>query len=380
MGFLRVPQGQFKLSRYPQTKKETLQAWDAADEYLLQYLDNNHLPTAGSNILIVNDSFGALSVALATHKPTMLSDSWLAHQGTRSNLATNNIPHKSVTLFNSLQSPDNQFELILIKIPKTLALLEDQLHRIRPCLQENSRILGAGMTRNIHTSTLRLFERLIGPTKTSLAKKKARLIFSEPDVSINPGQSPYPTVYRLENMPCEIINHANVFAREKLDIGSRFLLENFPPTCGHQHIIDLGCGNGLLGLTAALKNPDATLTFVDESFMAVASARSNFHSMFGDTDRAKFITTDCLTGIRANSADLILNNPPFHQQSAVGDATAWRMFHQSRNVLKPSGELWVIGNRHLAYHSKLKRLFGNCTTIASNRKFVLLKAIAPTPQ
>jgi len=37
----------------------------------------------------------------------------------------------------------------------------------------------------------------------------------------------------------------------------------------------------------------------------------------------------------------------------------------------------VVGNRHLGYHAKLKKLFGNCETVAANRKYVILKAIKP---
>ena len=45
-----------------------------------------------------------------------------------------------------------------------------------------------------------------------------------------------------------------------------------------------------------------------------------------------------------------------------------------RRSLKYGGELYVVGNRHLDYFRKLKRAFGNCTTIATNNKFVILKA------
>jgi 16S rRNA G1207 methylase RsmC len=58
----------------------------------------------------------------------------------------------------------------------------------------------------------------------------------------------------------------------------------------------------------------------------------------------------------------------------MGDQIAWEMFQQSLQHLETNGELWVVGNRHLAYHNKLKRLFGNCKTIASNKKFVVLAA------
>ena len=51
------------------------------------------------------------------------------------------------------------------------------------------------------------------------------------------------------------------------------------------------------------------------------------------------------------------------------------MFASAKKALKQGGELWVVGNRHLGYHTKLKRLFGNYINVASNRKFVILKAI-----
>ena len=70
----------------------------------------------------------------------------------------------------------------------------------------------------------------------------------------------------------------------------------------------------------------------------------------------------------------ILCNPPFHQQHAITDHIAWQMFNDARRSLKYGGELYVVGNRHLDYFRKLKRAFGNCTTIATNNKFVVLKA------
>ncbi|MBW2185303.1 MAG: methyltransferase [Deltaproteobacteria bacterium] len=191
--------------------------------------------------------------------------------------------------------------------------------------------------------------------------------------------TPYPKSYQLDDYNVTVVNHANVFSRQKLDIGTRFFLENMPSDSSAKDVIDLGCGNGLLGVVYALKNPRAQLTFVDESYMAVASARTNYEHALdmcdnGERGSAEFFVTDCLTDIETNSIDLILNNPPFHQNTAVGDHVAWQMFIESKKVLRNNGELWVIGNRHLGYHTKLKRLFGNCETVASNQKFVLLKA------
>ncbi|MNG15615.1 Ribosomal RNA large subunit methyltransferase G [compost metagenome] len=58
----------------------------------------------------------------------------------------------------------------------------------------------------------------------------------------------------------------------------------------------------------------------------------------------------------------------------VGDFLAWRMFVQARNALVMGGELWIVGNRHLGYHAKLKRLFRGVEQVAATPKFVVLKA------
>ncbi|SEQ90434.1 16S rRNA (guanine1207-N2)-methyltransferase [Amphritea atlantica] len=377
METLAVPQGNFKLSRFPVRQQETLRAWDAADEYLLDYLNDEQLLHSNCHILIVNDSFGALACALSGYDTVSVSDSFIAQQGMQLNLNQNQLDPDAVEFRHSLMAygqADKPYDIVLFKVTKSLAQLEDQLHRIRPYITHNSRIIAAGMAKGIHTSTLQLFTTIIGQTKTSLARKKARLIFAHFDPELIPPENSYPRSYRLANTEYQILNHANVFSREKLDIGTRFLIENLPTDNRFQQIIDLGCGNGIVGLMAAAANPQASLRFVDESYMAVASARENFSLAFPDRE-AQFEVTDCLKGIPSDSSDLILNNPPFHQQNAIGDFIAWQMFTEAKTILKSGGELWVIGNRHLNYHAKLKKLFGNCSTIASNTKFVILKAI-----
>jgi 16S rRNA (guanine1207-N2)-methyltransferase len=162
------------------------------------------------------------------------------------------------------------------------------------------------------------------------------LIFSSPDPALDPGTSPYPLHFRLEETGDLITNYAAVFSRERLDIGTRFFLEHLPASNAEQTIVDLGCGNGVLGLVAARRNPRATLIFTDKSFMAVASAEESFRPAFGER-QAQFRVTDALAGIPRGSADLILNNPPFHQENVVGDQIAWRMFREAKEVLRERG-------------------------------------------
>jgi 16S rRNA (guanine1207-N2)-methyltransferase len=396
---LIVAQGEFELNRLPKRPQELLLAWDAADEYLLNTLANGSVPltasgtTCGdssqpdwsgcgqlawsehSRTLLLNDSFGALAVVLNDCSPTALSDSYLSQQATRLNLATNNLSEHSVSLLNSLDTLDGLYDLVLIKVPKSLALLEDQLIRLHPHLMPNTQVVVAGMIKSLPASVWKLLERLVGPTSTSLAKKKARLIYATVDAELIIPPNPYPIRYQLENTKYLISNHANVFSRESLDIGTRFFLQHLPVRGDTCDIIDLGCGNGLVGLIAAERCPKANILFIDESFMAVASARDNFHHGFGEQRNSTFLVGNGLMGVESESADLILCNPPFHQQNTVGDQIAVSLFKQSRRVLRKGGELWVIGNRHLDYHNNLNRLFGAHVVIATNSKFFIVKAI-----
>jgi 23S rRNA (guanine1835-N2)-methyltransferase len=371
---LSVAQGQFELNRLPKRPRELLRAWDAADEYLLDYLAEVGMPPADARILILNDSFGALAVALNAFLPCAMSDSFLSQQATRLNLGGNGLPEHSVNLINSLERLEGMFDLIVIKVPKTLALLEDQLIRLYPHLTLSTRVIAAGMVKALPSSVWKLLERLVGKTTTSLARKKARLIFASPDPGLIVSDNPYPVTYRLEGSDYIISNHANVFSRDSLDIGTRFFLQHIPASQDARDIIDLGCGNGVVGLIAAQRNPAATLHFVDESFMAIASAQENFQQAFGSSRTAIFHIGDGLMNVESNSADIILCNPPFHQQNTIGNQIAASMFRLSRKVLRKGGELWVIGNRHLAYHIELNHVFGTHSIVASNSRFVILKA------
>ncbi len=369
---LKIPQGDFHVRRFPLRKRELLRAWDAADEYLLQ--ECSLLVPVKQPVLVVNDSFGALTVALNEHPLQSWSDSFLSQQATRFNYHENRLDPESVSMVNSLDLPATPFQAVLFKIPKTLALMEYQLLRLRPLLSEQTVLLFGGMVKNMPASVWKLLEKIIGPVETGLARKKARLLKARLDPHLKPPPNPYPTVYQLEQTTDRISNHANVFSREKLDIGTRFFLQHLPRIENPQVIADLGCGNGVLGLMTAKANPQVSVHFIDESYMAIASARENFQRLCPGRN-AGFHIADGLSDFTVDVLDRVFCNPPFHQHSVVGDHIATSMFAGAASALKPGGELWVIGNRHLNYHYKLKRWFNRIELVASNKKFVVLKAL-----
>lgn len=368
-----VPQGEFELQRNP--ADENLLAWNAADEFLLTRLHELSVLGRDSRILLINDRFGALAVALADHPLYSWCDSYLSQQALSTNLTLNGLQQDCVTINQDHRFPQQRFDCVVMKLPKSNAMLEHQLYQLRELVDDETFILAGGMTREVRTSTLHLFEQILGPVETTRAFKKSRLILVERDLSLCDGDSPYPDSYELEvDRLYHIKNHAGVFSRDHLDQGSRLLIEWMPQSPDYQDIVDLGCGNGVLGIIAASLNPQANILFSDESYMAIASSTDNFREAFGSQRQADFLVDDCLSRVADNSQDLVLNNPPFHQQQNRGDTIAWLMFRDARRVLRPGGELWLVANRHLGYHAKLKKIFGNCETVGSNAKFVVLKS------
>ncbi len=372
---MEVPQGRFDLAR-GETDDGSLRAWDAADEYILNHLAEAAVRATGS-ILVVNDGYGALAVALASQGASVVSwgDSVAAHNALELNLATNRLGSADVQALPSTQDLEGIFDLVLIKVPKHNSLLEDQLHRLRLVLGDGSVVVVGGMTRHVHTSTLDLFESILGPIKTSLARKKARLGFVDFDASLRGGQNPWPLVWEHDGI--KTTNWAGVFSARKLDIGTRFFLEHLP-AAGFTSAVDLGCGNGIVGATFLQQHPSAHCTFVDESYGAIASAQATVKAC-GSSERARFIAADILSAPEdllpePGSIDLVLNNPPFHSNAALSSQASNEMFSASHRFLCKDGQLLVIGNRHLGYHVALNRLFGNCETRASNSKFVVLQA------
>ena len=364
------------LDRFPVGQvNRALVAWDSSDEYLINYVIEQNLADSQHSLLIYNDNFGAITANFTQSNVTTVSDSWISKQGLQYNIEQNGLSLDNITQLSSLDSLPENITVVLYKIPKSKSLMIDQLLAIKSKYNQKLIFIAADKAKDIHSSTLKLFEKYLGTTKTSLAVKKSRLVFSQLD-NEQVLSSPFPTVWPLESTPFIISNHSGVYAREKLDIGARHFMKNLPDVKSGTRVIDLGCGNGVIGLTVLAQQPEALVTFVDESYMAVDSAKENITKNLPDQiEQCEFTINDCLADVEPNSVDLVLCNPPFHQQNATTDHIAWQMFRDSHRVLKKGGELRIIGNRQLGYHIKLKRLFGNEKIIASNDKFVTLSAI-----
>jgi 16S rRNA G1207 methylase RsmC len=229
------------------------------------------------------------------------------------------------------------------------------------------------MDKHLSKGQFELLEKYFGDSEFFPGVKKARVWRAIIDKNLNLATVKFNKI-TIPEFELSLSSAPNVFSQDKLDIGSRFFLEHFSALPEAKSIADLACGNGVLGLAYLRLHPESNMLFCDESFQAVQSTENNIIANMPGANTTTRVD-DGLVHTEANSLDLILCNPPFHQQSTVSTDIAFNLFRSAKRALTKRGQLWIVANRHLGYHVVLNRLFGNCTTEASNKKFVILKAV-----
>ncbi|MBT8448759.1 MAG: methyltransferase [Gammaproteobacteria bacterium] len=362
----------FTLKRYPYHNKSQLRAWDSADRYLL----NETLPRLSKNtkLCILHDNFGALSTPLLSYEPVCYTDSWMSREALLLNARENQkITPEVETDVDSLVKRAHRPNLIIGRIPKFKSQLAYLLQKLNLWALDDCELLLCGMDKHLSKGQFELLEKYFGKSEFFPGVKKARVWRAIVDKNLNVAPIQFNKI-TIPEFELSLISAPNVFSQDKLDIGSRFFLEHYSALPDADNIADLACGNGVLGLACLRLHPESCMLFCDESFQAVQSTENN---IIANMPRANTTTRvdDGLVNTETNSLDLILCNPPFHQQSTVSTDIAFNLFRSAKRALKNGGQLWIVANRHLGYHAVLKRLFGNCTTEASNKKFVILKAV-----
>jgi 16S rRNA (guanine1207-N2)-methyltransferase/23S rRNA (guanine1835-N2)-methyltransferase len=258
---------------------------------------------------------------------------------------------------------------VLVRIPKNLAYFEYQLAILQATVAPGTALVFGGMDKHLSTHTADLIARTFGMVRRHPGNRKARLFTAERDDSV-PLPAPARPGYYCDALDAMLVGGANVFRARGLDVGTRLLLHQLHRLPSVGSAADLGCGLGVLGLTALRAGVAQRLLFADESAMAVAASRDNYRALFGQRPGASYHHGDGLQGIDAQF-DLILCNPPFHLGHAVDDFAGKRLISQAAQRISPGGHLCLVANRHLAYGPMLKRRFASVEQLASNRKFTV---------
>lgn len=374
---LDFSQGRLILSR-PGTGDPTLRAWDAADELLLEEALISAAALGEPRVLVVDDQFGGLSLGLSAYSPVVVADSAVLPAALAINAPLNPQCRVPESVESWIEPPGGPFDMVVLRIPRQADYLAWLLRWLNGVMADAGVLLAGGMIKHFPAKSVDVFAEAVQTERVLPARKKARVIRCRKGVEDLADWSGTWKGYAVTgpNGDLEIQALPAVFAREKLDIGSRLLLPHVAKAASTlkagDSVLDLACGNGVLGLTAMLERKDSRVCFSDVSSQAVLSARRNVERAFPESD-ALFSHCDGID-VRAGAFDLILLNPPFHEGGVVGDHIALRLFEQASQHLKPGGHLLMVGNRHLGYHRSLRRYFSSVEQLDASPKFVVFRA------
>ncbi len=163
-----------------------------------------------------------------------------------------------------------------------------------------------------------------------------------------------------------------VFSADGIDPASRALADHLPANLG-AHVIDLGAGWGYLSRRALERETVQRIDLIEADHAALACARLNV------TDaRAHLHWEDALRWRPDAAADTVLMNPPFHTGRSADPALGRAFIAAAADMLKPTGHLWMVANRHLPYERTLAGLFAEVAEAAGgDTRFKLLHARRP---
>ena len=367
------PLGKLHLRR-PNGKSANLKAWDAADELLLQEAGERLAAASHPRILVIDDQFGALTLGLASLGPEVVADSALLSTALVHNVRLNPEISLRTEPRSWLSPPSGPFDAIILRIPRQADYLAWLLRWVNGVLADGGLLLAGGMIKHLPARSVDVFSSAVVTEEVRPARKKARVVVCRPGTETLEGWSGTWQGYDYEGLSVKAM--PAVFAREKLDIGTRLflphVLESLLLLPVEKRVLDLACGNGVVGLAVLAARPDLDVVFSDVSSQAVLSARHNVFDNFTGL-KPTFKHAD---GIPESSAqfDRIFLNPPFHEGGVVGDHIALRLFAQAARYFGPQGRLLLVGNRHLGYHLSLRKFFRTVRQLDANPKFVVLEA------
>ena len=186
---------------------------------------------------------------------------------------------KNLQVYSWLEPPAGRYDAIIMHIPRHSDYLAWLLRWANDALVDNGLLLAGGMIKHLPDKSVNVFADAVKTEEVLPARKKARVVICRRGEASLQNWSGAWKGYVFDNAGQSIDALPAVFAREKLDIGTRLLLPHIKAGVAGldagASVLDLACGNGVLGISALQERPDLTVTFTDVSSQAVASAKHN---------------------------------------------------------------------------------------------------------
>lgn len=147
----------------------------------------------------------------------------------------------------------------------------------------------------------------------------------------------------LPDLHLKLETDSGVFSAERVDVGTRILLESVPPPPSGGDLLDLGCGYGPIALTMASRAPEATVWAVDVNRRSVELCARNARSASLGNVRAMHVD-EVPSQVRFSA---IWSNPAIR----IGKAAMHEMLTRWLSRLTPDGVAHLVVQKHLGSDS-----------------------------
>lgn len=351
--------------RYPRTTNKSLRAWNTSDEYLLNKLED--IEIQNKKIAIYNDRFGFLTTMLNKQKPIAFNFYKSQEIAVLKNLENNNINRSDIQFHTPFEYPDSNIDIALIKIPKSMGLFRYFLQHLSKNITPSSIVLCGFMTRHFSKQMLAIALDYFEEVSQSLAWKKSRLLVLKTPKSYKKRDLIEPVVI---NSDIVFKQYPGVFSANTIDSATKFLIDTISLKVKDKVVLDLGCGNGILGYSVYQSNSKAELHLIDDSFLAIESAKINLSKY-----KPHFYYNDTLKNFDNNYFDLVISNPPFHFEHENNIEISIGLFKHVARILKEKGRFVLIANKHLNYKTHLIKIFNQILILAENEKFIIYECM-----
>ena len=165
---------------------------------------------------------------------------------------------------------------------------------------------------------------------------------------------------------------AGVFSADGVDPGSAELARAFAGKLKGK-TADLGAGWGWLSAKALTTCPDIKkINLLEAEYAALDCAKLNIIDA-----RAAFYWTDATRPSAKNDYDAVISNPPFHVDRKADPALGCAFIHSAAKLLKPTGQMFLVANRQLAYEATLDGCFAHWEVTAQTNRYKIIHARKP---
>jgi 16S rRNA (guanine1207-N2)-methyltransferase len=139
-----------------------------------------------------------------------------------------------------------------------------------------------------------------------------------------------------------------VFSKEKLDFGTRVLIENIPLELLRGDILDVGCGYGVIDIIYG-KLVDGNFLGVDVNRRALHLAEMNKKE--NKVNNVNFLESSCYEKV-SGKYDAIITNPPIR----AGKKIVYEIVMGAKDYLKEKGNLFIVVRKEQGAKSMIRDL------------------------